>query len=127
MHASALNPGVAPTGYAAPPRERNAQGELRRVGLELELAGLTVEGALELIQQCLGGTVDSSQRTQGTVADTPLGTFKVEFDMRALQQRSYLRPLELMGIESDSRAAQLVEDTLIQVASEVIPVEVLTT
>ncbi|HEX6242197.1 MAG TPA: amidoligase family protein, partial [Polyangiales bacterium] len=125
MQGSAPNP-VVNHGYSAPPRERNAQGELRRVGLELELAGLTVQAALDLIQQCFGGTPDASQRTHGTVADTSFGTFKVEFDMGALQKRSYLRPLELIGIESDSRTAQIVEDKLLQVASEVVPVEVIT-
>jgi Putative amidoligase enzyme len=132
MSASAARPNVptsanaASSGYTAPPREHNAQGEPRRVGLELELAGLSVESALELIRRCFGGEIEASQRTHGTVAGTPFGTFKVEYDLVALQKRSYLRPLELMGIESDSRTAQLVEDTVLQVASEVIPVEVIT-
>lgn len=126
MHGAAPNLGVPAAGYTAPPRERNARGELRRVGLELELAGLTVESALELIKSSFGGTIECTQRTMGAVHGTPFGTFKVEFDLRALQKRSYLWPLEMMGIESDSRAAQLVEDAVIQVASEVVPVEVIT-
>ncbi|HKO94818.1 MAG TPA: amidoligase family protein [Polyangiaceae bacterium] len=131
MSASAARPdvpssGSAGTGYAAPPRTHNAQGDPRRVGLEVELAGLSVEASLELIRRCFGGELDSSQRTHGTVRGTSFGTFKVEYDLRALQKRSYLRPLELMGIESDSLAAQLVEDTVLQVASEVVPVEVIT-
>lgn len=132
MPASAARPDIPATttapnsGYAVPPREHNVHGEPRRVGLEVELAGLSVEGALELIRRSFGGKVDASQRTHGTVSGTPFGTFKVEYDLRALQKRSYLRPLELMGIESDSRTAQLVEDTLLQVASEVVPLEVIT-
>jgi hypothetical protein len=126
MPASLPNLGSSPTGYAAPARPTNEAGAVRRVGLEIELAGLTVETALALIQRAMGGRVVSSQRTQGTVADTPFGDFKVEFDSRALQKRSYLKPLELVGIESDSRAAQLIEDSVLQVASEVVPVEIVT-
>jgi hypothetical protein len=94
------------------------------VGLEIELAGLSVETTLALIQRTLGGEVECTRRTHGRVQGTSLGDFKVEFDSRALQKRSYLRPLALMGIESDSLTAQLVENSVLQVASELIPVEV---
>jgi hypothetical protein len=126
MQASVPNLGDSPTGYAAPARPENEAGAVRRVGLEIELAGLTVETALALIQRAMGGRVVSSQRTQGMVEDTPFGDFKVEFDSRALQKRSYLKPLELVGIESGSRTAQLIEDSVLQVASEVVPVEIVT-
>lgn len=126
MSASVPNLGVSVAGYAAPPRPTQHAGETRRVGLEIELAGLSVETALTLIQRALGGRVESTQRTQGKVTDTPFGDFKVEFDSRALQTRSYLRPLELVGIDSDSRTAQLIEDSVLQVAAELVPVEIIT-
>lgn len=119
--ASAVEPG-----YNAPPRATNEEGHPRKVGLELELAGVPVEQALNLIKACFGGETELSQRTHGTVQGTPYGKFKVEYDWRALQKRSYLKPLEAIGLESDSATAQFVEDSLLQVAGEIVPIEVVT-
>lgn len=116
----------AVSGYAAPPRPNNRAGEVRKVGLELELAGISVERALELVAKCFGGEVVLEKRTRGTVHGTRFGTFKVEYDSRALQNQSYLKPLAALGLDADSMAAQLVEESVLQVAGELVPIEIIT-
>ncbi|MEY4513431.1 MAG: hypothetical protein RLZZ450_5553 [Pseudomonadota bacterium] len=112
--------------YRLPPRLHNARGEMRRVGLEVELGGLSLERTLEVMQGVLGGTVELESRTMGRVVDTPYGPFKVEFDHSALQRRSYLRPLERIGLldRDDDEAKQRIEDSVLRIASEIVPIEV---
>jgi hypothetical protein len=117
-----------PTVYRLPPRPHNAQGEMRRVGLEVELGGLSLERTLEVIHSVLGGSVELESRTVGCVANTPYGAFKVEFDHSLLQKRSYLRPLERIGLldSADDEAKQRIEDSVLRIASEIVPIEVVT-
>lgn len=115
-----------PEVYRLPPHVHNARGEVRRVGLELELGGLSLERTLEVIEQVLGGSIAQKSRTEGRVLDTRYGTFKVEFDHSLLHKRSYLRPLERMGLlDSDDDEAKLrIEDSVLRIASEFVPIEV---
>lgn len=113
-------------GYDKPPREKNTKGNVRTVGLEIELAGLSLDETLALVQGTLGGQVELESRAEGRVIDTPFGKFKVEYDSRPLKERSYLKPLEMIGVEPESSAAQLVEESVLQVASEIVPIEIVT-
>jgi hypothetical protein len=110
--------------YEAPPQPRNARGEVRRVGLEMEFGHLPLERVLELVQRTLGGTSRVVSRTEGEVNDTRFGTFKVEFDSAPLKQKSYMRPLEQLGLDPESDAAQRLEDSILRVAREIVPLEV---
>ncbi|MET0287788.1 MAG: amidoligase family protein [Polyangiales bacterium] len=112
--------------YFAPPRERNPKGEMRKVGLELELGNLTLERTLEIVRDACGGEIVSDSRTEGAVRDTEFGRFKVEVDSAPLKERSYLRPLEALGLDPDSPTALLVEDSVLQLAREIVPLEVVT-
>jgi Putative amidoligase enzyme len=112
--------------YAAPPRERNASGDTRRVGLELEIGNLGLDATLAVVQSSLGGEIRARTPTQGAVERTPWGTFGVEFDSKPLKERRYLRPLERMGVEPGSAAAQAIEESLLRVASELVPIEIVT-
>lgn len=112
--------------YLPPPRERNAKGEIRKVGLEVEFGHLTLERTLEIVRDALGGEIVCDSRTEGCVQETPLGRFKVEVDSAPLKERSYLKPFEALGLDRDSPTALLVEDSVLQVAREFVPIEVVT-
>jgi hypothetical protein len=112
--------------YDVPPRIKNAKGETRRVGLELELGHLTLEHTLEIVHGVVGGEIVSDSRTEGSVRGTKHGNFKVEVDSTPLKERAYLRPLEALGLDADSPTAQLLEDSVLQVAREFVPMEVVT-
>lgn len=112
--------------YQPPPRERNASGETRSVGLELEIGNLSLEATLAVVQSSLGGEIRAETPTQGAVERTPWGTFRVEFDSKPLKERRYLRPLELVGVEPESAAALAIEESVLRVASELVPIEIVT-
>jgi len=117
-------PTQAATGYEAPPRGRNAKGENRKVGLEIELGHLTLEQTLEIVHGALGGEIVSDSRTEGAVEATKFGKFKIEVDSKPLKERSYMRPLAALGLDADSPTAQVLEDGVLGVAREFVPIEV---
>ena len=119
-------PPDAASSYAEPPRSSNATGDVRRVGLEIELGHLTLERTLEIVRDAVGGEIVCDSRTEGAVNDTPFGKFKIEVDSTPLKERSYMRPLEMLGLDADSPAGQAVEDSVLQVAREFVPIEVVT-
>jgi hypothetical protein len=112
--------------YEAPPRPTNLQGETRRAGIELELGHLSLEITLEIVQRSVGGRVTVDSAAQGGVIETAFGKFGVEVDSRALKERAYLRPLESVGVDPESAVAQLIESSVVRVAREIIPIEVVT-
>lgn len=112
--------------YGAPPRERSAGGDVRRVGMEVELGHLTLEETLALVQRSVGGDMTSDGRMEGTVDGTPYGSVKVEVDSSVLKDRRYLRPFEALGFDTESAAAQVLEDSVMLVAREFVPIEVVT-
>lgn len=120
------NPSVSVVPYQAPPRSQSAKGEPRRVGLEIELGNLTLEQTLTIVSEAIGGEIVSDSRTEGSVRDTPFGKFKVEVDSTPLKERAYLRPLEALGLDGDSPAAAALEDSVLQVAREFVPIEIVT-
>lgn len=112
--------------YAAPPRPSNREGKTRRVGLELEFGHLTVKKTLRIVASVLGGIVTDETPAEGVVERTPFGKFKVELDSTPLKERRYLEPLHKIGVETESSAARLVEDSVLRIARELVPVEVVT-
>lgn len=85
---------------------------------------MPLDRVLEVARTVLGGSAEAQSRTEAEVEGTRFGTFKVEFDSTPLKDKAYLRPLEQLGLDSDSTTAQLLEDSVLRVAREVVPVEV---
>lgn len=114
------------TQYESPPRLKSARGETRKVGLEIELGHLTLEETLKIVHGVLGGVIVSDSRTEGSVRETPFGKFKIEVDSVPLKERSYLLPMTALGLDVESPALQAIEDGVLQVAREFVPIEVVT-
>ncbi len=112
--------------YAPPCPPRTRSGKIRSVGVEVELGELDVPATLEIVASTLGGTVRLEGATEGCVVGTPLGEFKIELDSLPLRERRYLAPFQQLGVSEDSRTAQLIEDSVLRVAKELVPVEVVT-
>jgi hypothetical protein len=68
-----------------PPETHDAHGDLRRVGVEIELLGLSVERSAEIVAELFGGTIRRENDCQLRVLDTPLGAFTVELDSSPLK------------------------------------------
>lgn len=63
-----------------PPRPTTADGSPRRIGVEIEFAGIDVPGAVRLLRPTLGGDVVEIDRHRQEIRGTRFGTFVVELD-----------------------------------------------
>lgn len=66
--------------FVLPPRLTNDSGAMRRVGVELEFAGLGVEEAAGAVHDCFGGRLERCGAHRFMVEDTAFGEFEVELD-----------------------------------------------
>jgi hypothetical protein len=110
--------------FAEPPLRTNTQGELRRVGIELEMAGLEIDELTAVVVDVLGGTVERESAFVSHVRGTELGDFRAELDAELLKSRGYQEVLGEMGIdlgEGDLREG--IEALLSRVAGLVVPLE----
>jgi hypothetical protein len=96
-------PPIARTGD--PPRDR-------RVGVELEFAGVPVNAAAEVVREAFGGAVawDGSHRAH--VNETALGDFRVEVDMNLAHRK----------LEGETERG--LRDAVVDLSSAVVPIEI---
>lgn len=73
--------------FLLPPISTTVSGEMRRVGVELEFSGLTLENIARLISEQFGGIVIANSVYENTITDTSLGDFKVELDFHYLKEK----------------------------------------
>jgi hypothetical protein len=64
----------------APPEPHNPDGEVRRVGVEIEFAGLPPRDTAELVRDCFGGRVEAISAHRMKVCETRWGDFGIELD-----------------------------------------------
>ena len=74
--------------YAQPPEPSNAQGNLRRVGFELEFSSITLDDATSAIGEALGGRVKSETAAKTVFEVDDLGEFGVELDWDYLKRKA---------------------------------------
>ncbi|MFU8812349.1 MAG: amidoligase family protein [Balneolaceae bacterium] len=118
---------LAKTEYLDPPVTVNSDGKERTVGYEFEFTGVEMEEAANLLASLYGGAVHKQSAYQYNVTDTELGTFKLEIDARLLRDKTYESKLRQIGIEFDSlKKKESIEETLMEIASSVVPFEIIT-
>lgn len=110
--------------FPLPRRLHMADGSVRRLGVELEFAGVEVEDIVRIIVDLYGGTAEPISRFEYKVAGTELGTFAVEIDLTLLKERSYLKFLDFMGVELDPDSLRQAEDALAKMAATLVPHEI---
>lgn len=103
-------PAAAP--WTEPPRTRNAEGGPRRIGVEIEFAGLTVPPAADAVVSLFGGTQRWEGAHRAHVEGTRFGDFRVEVDMHLAH-----RILE-------TEAERTLRDAVVDLSSTVVPVEI---
>ena len=91
------------------PEPRRADGKERRVGVEIEFAGLSEADTAEIIQDAWGGTIDIATLHDITVRNTALGDVKIELNV-------HLR----------DKAGSFIADKLLNWSRAVVPVEIVT-
>ncbi len=105
-----------------PPTTRNYQGRPRRVGVELEFAGLAPDEILDVITAQLGGEVHCETRFEFKVTGSGAGDLIVELDA------AYMKDMARAAEDDESRSEldRLTDDALAGAAQVVVPWEIVT-
>lgn len=116
--------------FELPKRLYNKEGNIRKVGFELEFANVPIDKAANIIIELYGGTLKKTQKFSQKVENTSLGDFTIQIDARFLTEKSYLKPLQKLDIDlsqvnmGDSNLEAEVENMLEGVLSTLIPYEI---
>jgi len=96
----------------------------RRVGVEIEFAGLSVDEASSLVQRLYGGEIAPVNRFTTQVVGSSLGDFRIEIDSMPLKKQSYKAFLEKM--HAGKAITGVVEDVMEAVIRQWVPTEIVT-
>lgn len=113
--------------FRTPPHRFNELGEERKIGFEFEFTGVSMEDVAAIIQNLYGGTLQKISTYVFEVTDSALGTFKLELDAQLLREKKYETYLSKIGIRlAEFKNRQSIEDSLKELASSVVPFEIIT-
>lgn len=108
-----------------PATTKNYRGNERRVGVEIEFAGIEADQAAAAVSAVYGGTVERANRFLAHVRSTTLGDFTVELDAQILHSDAYRDILGKLGIDiAGEDLGERLEDILAKAAAKVVPLEV---
>lgn len=111
--------------YRSPPVLYNENNEERRVGLELEFAGVGLERVADIIASLYGGEIRKDHRYYIEIRNTDLGDFRVELDARILQKMAKEDIFDTADIDIEERSfRKSIEDIIDKLAMSVVPVEI---
>lgn len=113
--------------FKTPPSTQNPTGKERCVGYEFEFTGVEISEAARLVQSLYGGTVSRVSTYEYHVKGALFGTFKLELDAQLLREKKYEKTLKSIGIDlSTFKNIESIEDKLKNMASSVVPFEIIT-
>ncbi|MCW8908879.1 MAG: amidoligase family protein [Sedimenticola sp.] len=72
--------------FPLPPIPEKENGELRRVGFELEFTGLDLDQTVAALESSLGGSAEATSAAEQRLCVDGLGTFNIELDWGYLKQ-----------------------------------------
>lgn len=108
-----------------PPHPGTEDGRDRRVGFELELAGIDMDTIDGLIVEHFGGNIERDGRFSHRVRGTALGDFGVEIDTVVLKHSHYRDFLAGLGVDTDDMEwIDRLDDSLARLAATVVPHEI---
>jgi len=102
---------------------RNRRGEVRRVGVEIEFAGMSLEAAADAVRAAFGGEARRDHEHRFTVA-TDLGEFDVTYDTHLLSNQPAGGSAEASPLVKGVKGA--VDWVVRQLGGSVLPLEVST-
>jgi hypothetical protein len=113
--------------FNIPPVTQSPSGEERKVGFEFEFTGVEMPAAAEMIRSQYGGEAIEISTYEFIVENTRFGTFKLELDARLLREKRYEKILKSVGVDLSSfKNIDSIEDSLKDIASSVVPFEIIT-
>jgi len=98
-----------------------ADGTPRRVGTEIEFAGVSIGTTASLIADHWGGNIQVESDYEYKVVDSHYGDFKIELDFEYLKKRGQSRRSGMLKPNNFERVS---EDILAAAAKQVVPCEV---
>jgi len=115
------------SGFKSPPKTTNPDGRERSAGYEFEFTGIDMADAAALIQTLYGGIIQKKSAYEFDVGDTQFGTFRIELDAQLLREKKYEALLKKVGIDLETfKKKKTIEDSLMELASSVVPFEIIT-
>ncbi|MDZ7720728.1 MAG: amidoligase family protein [Balneolaceae bacterium] len=113
--------------FLEPPKRTNATGEERSVGFEFEFTGVEMEDSASMLWRLYGGEIKQLSTFEFKVLNTKFGDFGLELDAQLLREKKYEKFLKNIGIDLSRFEGQgTVEDSLKDLASSVVPYEIIT-
>jgi len=106
------------------PWQHTPDGSPRRVGVEIEMAGVALDVMAEAVREEFGGWISSEGPFVTHVHDTEFGDFEVELDARVLKDRRYREQLKRLGIELDAEDSATLDRWLADAAGRLVPHEI---
>jgi hypothetical protein len=107
------------TSLTLPPRQETAEGRPRRVGVEIEFAGVDAQAAARLVEAVFGGRAELTSKHQGVVRETRFGEFEIELD----SSHAHPKGAEEVG-ELRARLSAELRETVGDVVSAWMPFEI---
>ena len=114
----------ASDGYAVPRQRLTEDGNVRRVGFELEFAGVTFKQTVAVLAAVFGTQATTNSVAHATVAHKRWGEFGVEVDSELAQTLARERADYLRSTGSEEVGDDSLAEWLVNLATEVVPVEV---
>lgn len=113
--------------FTIPPVSHNESGNERVIGVEFEFSGIDLDKAAELIKKLYGGDIKKVSTYQFLVTNTRFGNFKLELDATILREKKYEWYFKKLGLDLSSLSDySSLENKIKQVASTVVPFEIVT-
>lgn len=109
--------------FYSPPLLKNSQGDDRRVGFELEFAGLGLNEVSQIVADSLGGRYELQNQAESLVDVPGLGQFIVELDWGLAKQLARERATEKQQ-EGQYFGDDLLMEWTMRLARELVPVEI---
>lgn len=113
--------------FKNPPKIKNQDGEERSIGFEFEFTGVEMQDAAEMTSDLYGGKVEQISGYEYAVRDSEFGDFSLELDASLFLNKKYEKVLKSVGLDVDKlKNKDKLEDTLRDMASTVVPFEIVT-
>ena len=113
--------------FQTPPITTNKAGKERSVGFEFEFTGVEMDQTASILSRLYGGKIEQLSTFEFKVSGTKFGDFGLELDAQLIREKKYEKFLQSIGIElSEFVEQETIEDSLKELASSVVPYEIIT-
>lgn len=115
------------TEFMQPPQRAGLDGGERRVGYEIEYAGVDIDTSAQLVHTVTGGELNRRNAFHYDINNSHYGDFRIEVDASLLHDQSYEKYLRQLGIDLDELDLRApLENLLESVAAIAVPNEIVT-